>query len=121
MNVLDAINIVCSILAGLCICIPMLAKLIAATREAVRAKNWPEVVAMVFRYMTLAEELFETGESRKIWVMKMLNSSAAEVNYTITDADWAHISEMIDNACTMAHMINAGHSGDAAEPETAEE
>ena len=44
-----------------------------------------------------AEEKFSDGATRKEWVMAMIRTSAANINYDLDDAALAKISALIDD------------------------
>lgn len=103
MNVWDVIASIC---AGLAVCIPLVVKLVETVRESVKKGNWNKIVGMVAKLMAEAETLLETGAGRKEWVMEMIRKNAAELEYDLTEADWAKISDMIDALCEMAKTVN---------------
>lgn len=103
MNVWE---IIASICAGLAVCIPLVAKLVETVRESVKKGNWNKIVGMVAKYMAEAETLLSIGADRKAWVMEMIRTNAAQLEYDLTEADWAKISDMIDALCAMAKTVN---------------
>lgn len=103
MNVWE---IIASICAGLAVCIPLVVKLVQVVREAVEKGNWDKIVGMVARYMAEAEKLLEDGAARKDWVLAMVRKNAVELDYELTDSDWAKIGNMIDTLCSMAKTVN---------------
>lgn len=103
MNVWE---VIVSILTGLSICIPLVIKLVQVTREAVQKGKWSQLIKMIAEYMTEAEKNFETGAERKEWVMSMIRVSTDQIEYPISVSEWGKISEMIDDLCDMARIVN---------------
>ena len=104
-------EVIASICAGMAVCIPLAVKLAQYVREAVRAKNYPALVALVTDLMRQAETMLEKGSERKTWVLKMVEASARTVNF---DIDLNIAGDMIDALCEMARTVN-GPEGAAAE------
>lgn len=100
---MEWLKLIISILAGLAAAIPLVIKLIEYVQKAIKEKNWGIVLNMVINYMEIAESKFETGAERKEWVLAMVEASAKTVNY---DIDLAIISNLIDNLCSMAKVVN---------------
>lgn len=94
-------------LAGLVVCIPIVAELVMRVREAVQEKNWASLLKIVMSLMCEAEHSFATGASRKAFVMAQLAGAAAACNYDLTDEAREKISDMIDAMCSMAKTVNA--------------
>jgi hypothetical protein len=103
---------IASILTGLIICVPLVIKLVQVTREAVKKGSWNQLVALIAGYMEEAEKRFSDGATRKEWVMGMIRVSAKKIDYPLTDDDWVKISDMIDNLCEMAHVVNGPKEAD---------
>ncbi len=100
-------NMIAGILSGLIVCVPLVIKLVQVTKEAIRKGNWNKLVGMVAEYMVKAEEKIEDGATRKEWVLGMIRTSAKQIDYDLTDAEWDKISTMIDQLCDMARTVNA--------------
>lgn len=98
------VNIVVSILSGLCVCVPLVVKLVSVVEQCVREKNWNELLNMVMTFMTEAESMFQTGEERKSYVLIAVKASADSINY---DIDMDVVSDMIDNLCALSKQVNA--------------
>lgn len=98
-------ELVVSILAGLAAAIPLVIKLVEYVRKAVKEKNWNIVLELVMKYMATAETKFETGAERKEWVLAMVLESAETINY---DIDLVVISNMIDSICDVTKVVNTG-------------
>ena len=97
-------EILIEILSGLIIAIPLVAKLVEYVEKATREKNWNDLLKLVTNLMQEAEGKFETGADRKSWVMMAVKASADTIDY---DIDLERVSELIDNLCGMAKVVNA--------------
>ncbi len=106
---MDAVNwaqLIIAILGGIATAIPLIIKLVSVVQSAIREKNWNQLVKMTMDYMTQAEKNFESGAERKEWVMSMVKTSAATINYTLTDEDIIKLSDLIDAICSASKIIN---------------
>ena len=101
------VEIVVSILSGLAVCIPLVVKLVNTVREAVKEKNWSQIVTIVLDLMKQAETLFAEGAARKAWVMAGVESAARSINYNYDEAAKQKVSDMIDAICATAKIVNA--------------
>ena len=97
------IQTIASILAGLAVCIPLVAKLVQAVQQAVKEKNWTVLMKMTMDLMAEAEKKFTVGADKKEWVMSMIEASAATINF---DIDYNAVSDMIDSMCDMSRIVN---------------
>lgn len=97
------IQLAISVLSGILIMIPLVAKLVEYVKKAVKEKNWGDVLGMVMKYMAEAEEKFDNGADRKEWVLAMIKASADTVNY---DIDIGRISKLIDDLCDLTKVVN---------------
>lgn len=97
---------VVAVLAGLASVIPLVIQLIKYVKQAVKEKNWAQVMNKVIDLMEVAETKFKEGAERKEWVMAMLKASADSINY---DIDYDAVSKMIDTLCDMSKIINPAH------------
>lgn len=115
---MDWVKLVIDILAGLAIVIPLVIKLIEYVKVATKEKNWNALLKMTINYMKTAETKFADGATRKEWVLAMVKTSAATINYDLDDVSLAKISELIDSICDAADIINSqvvseeAHDGD---------
>ena len=107
-------NLIAGILSGLIVCVPLVIKLVQVTKEPIRKGNWNKLVSMVADFMAQAEMKIEDNATRKEWVLGMVRTSANQIDYDLTDAEWEKISNMIDQLCTMARTVNAEAKGGAA-------
>ena len=97
-----------SLLAGMCVCVPLVIELVAKVREAIEARNWAPLMKIVAELMTEAEKLYTDGASRKEYVMKQAEVAARLVNFTWDEDAQNKVSEMIDALCEMAKTVNSG-------------
>lgn len=105
-NAMYWVELIAAILGGLAVCIPVVARLVAAVQTAVKEKNWPQIVDIVLTLMTDAEDLFADGAARKAWVMQKVEQAAKSVNYDYDDAARQKVSDMIDKICDAAKVVN---------------
>ncbi len=108
------VNIVVSILSGLCVCVPLVVKLVSVVEQCVREKNWNELVSLIIQFMNEAESLFSSGEERKNYVMIAIKASADTIDY---DIDMDIVSNMIDDLCAMSKIVNAPKEVEEAKAE----
>ena len=106
------VEIVVSILSGLAVCIPLVVKLVNTVREAVKEKNWSQIVTIVLDLMKQAETLFAEGAARKAWVMAGVESAAKSINYNYDEVAKQKVSDMIDAICATAKIVNAEEVSD---------
>lgn len=92
-----------AIISGLAAAIPLIVQLIKYVKQAIKEKNWAQVLEKVIKLMETAETKFEEGAERKEWVLAMLKASADSINF---DIDYDAISKMIDTLCDMSNVIN---------------
>lgn len=104
---MDWIKFVVDLLAGLAVAIPLVIKLIEYVKIATKEKNWNELLKMTIEYMKTAETKFSDGATRKEWVLAMVKTSAATINYDLDDVSLAKISDLIDSICDAADIINS--------------
>ncbi len=96
-------GIILSILAGIATAIPLIVKLVACVKEAVREKNWGKMLRLVMSLMEDAEGMFEDGADRKEWVLKALDNLSDTIDY---DMDMDAVGAMIDALCAMSKIVN---------------
>ena len=101
------LEIVINILSGLAICIPLVAKLVQTIYNHAKEKNWIVIVELVLQLMKEAETMYSKGEERKEFVMRMLEASAKQMNFTYDEEARAKVSAMIDSICDASKVINA--------------
>jgi len=105
-------KLILSNMTGIAAIITLVISLVKYVKQAIKEKNWPEVVKMVSDYMAQAEGMFENGADRKQWVMAMVQVSADRVKYNI---DLKEIGQLIDDLCAMSKVVNGEKKEDGAE------
>lgn len=103
---MDWVKMIIDFLAGLAIVIPLVMKLADTIKMSTKEKNWNTLLKMTIDYMKTAETKFADGATRKEWVMAMVQTSAATINYDLDDVSLAKISDLIDSICSAADIIN---------------
>jgi hypothetical protein len=103
---MDWLNVVVSILSGLCVCIPLVYKLVMTVTSYIKEKNWNQIIMITTEYMVTAETMFSTGAEKKSWVIEMLKTSSKVSNFDLTEENLLKISELIDNMCALSKKIN---------------
>lgn len=104
---MDWVKLVVDVLAGLAVVIPLVIKLVEYVQVATKEKNWNALLKMTIDYMKTAETKFSDGATRKEWVLAMVKTSAATINYNLDDVSLAKISDLIDSICDAADIINS--------------
>lgn len=107
MTNVEWVNVIVSILSGLAVAIPLVCKLVEYVKKAIEEKNWGQLITLIMGYMEEAEEKFATGAEKKEWVMGMVESTAATINYPI---DMEVVSALIDQLCSMSKVVNGKES-----------
>ena len=97
------IQAIISILSGLAVVIPLIAKLIKFVEANTKEKNWNKMLELVMNLMADAEEKFSKGSEKKEWVMGQLEAMASTLNY---DIEWDKVSDMIDKICDVSKELN---------------
>lgn len=100
---MDWLNYIISILSGLAVAVPLIVKLIEYVQKSIKEKNWNKLLELTISLMKEAEGKFDTGATKKEWVLAMVKSSANSINY---DVDVDAVGELIDNLCSMSKVIN---------------
>jgi len=96
-------EIIIEILKTLIIIIPLVVGLVKYIRQAIREKNWQQLIGLVMNLMAEAEGKFDNGADRKQWVLSMIEASAKTINYPI---DLEQIGALIDDLCKMSKKVN---------------
>ena len=104
MNAVDWVEFIVAVLSGLCVCIPLVYKVVELVQKNAKEKNWPAMLNIVMSYMEKAETMFEDGSDKKAWVLGALEASSDLVNYEI---DMDVVSAMIDQICATSKVVNA--------------
>ena len=105
-------KLIISNLTGIAASIALVISLVKYVKQAIKEKNWPQVVKMVSDYMEQAEDMFDSGADRKQWVMAMVQVSADSVKYNI---NMTEIGQLIDDLCAMSKVVNGEKKEDGAE------
>ena len=105
-------KLIISNLTGIAAIIALVISLVKYVKQAIKEKNWPQVVKMVSDYMEQAEDMFDSGADRKQWVMAMVQVSADSVKYNI---NMTEIGQLIDDLCAMSKVMNGEKKEDGAE------
>lgn len=103
MNWLEILKFIAAIASGLAAAIPLVLQLTKYIKQAVKEKNWSQVLQKVMSLMETAETKFSEGTERKEWVIAMLKAGSDGINY---DINYDAIGEMIDQLCDMSKIIN---------------
>lgn len=103
MSTEQIISLIVAVLSGLAACIPLAVKLVQYVQKAVQEKNWGQLLGLVVDLMEEAEQKFDTGATRKEWVMAMVQTSAEYIAYPI---DTQALSDLIDGLIDMTNNIN---------------
>ena len=105
-------KLILSNLTGIAAIIALVVSLVKYVKQAIKERNWPQVVKMVSDYMVVAEEKFDNGADRKQWVMAMVQVSAETVKYNI---NMAEIGQLIDDLCKMSKVVNGDKTEEGVE------
>ena len=97
-------EILVKIFAGLVVMIPLVVELVKYVKQAGQSKNWTDLMTLVINLMEEAEDKFDEGADRKMWVMSMISASAKTINYPV---DLEQVSAWIDALCDMSKIVNA--------------
>lgn len=109
---MEWVKLILSNLTGIAAVIALVISLVKYVKEAIKERNWPQVVKMVSDYMAVAEEKFDNGADRKQWVMAMVQVSAETVKYNI---NMAEIGQLIDDLCKMSKVVNGDKTEEGVE------
>ena len=80
------INAIIAILSGLVAAIPLVIQLVKYVKEAIRGKNYSNVMALVMNLMAEAEEKYSEGAQKKEYVLGSLHAIEKTLNFDIDDA-----------------------------------
>lgn len=104
MSTEQIISLIVSVLTGLATAIPLVIKLVQYVQKATQEKNWGNLLGLLIELMEQAEQMFDTGATRKEWVMAMAQTSAEYIAYPL---DTAALSTLIDELVAMTKNVNA--------------
>lgn len=109
---MEWVKLILSNLPGIVAIIALVISLVKYVKEAIKERNWPQVVKMVLDYMAVAEDKFDNGADRKQWVMAMVQVSAEAVKYNI---NMTEIGQLIDDFCKMSKVVNGDKTEEGME------
>ena len=107
---MSTLDIILSILIGICIIIPILIRLIKVLNESASKKEWKTIIELISKFCSEAEGLFDVGSEKKEYVVKMITSVADGVGLKLSDNDILYISNMIDALIEMTKKVNVSTS-----------
>lgn len=96
-------EILISVLTGIAACIPLVVELVKYVKQAIREKNWGDLVALVTNLMKEAETKFDNGVERREWVLMAVKASADTIDY---DVDLTVVGDLIDSLCALTKVVN---------------
>lgn len=105
-------KLILSNLTSIAAIIALVISLVKYVKEAIKERNWPQVVKMVSEYMAQAEDMFSNGADRKQWVMAMVQVSAEAVKYNV---NMTEIGQLIDDLCAMSKVVNGDKTEEGVE------
>ena len=73
---MEWVDYVVAILSGLAATIPLVVQLIKYVKQAVKERNWAQVLEKVISLMETAETKFKEGAERKEWVLAVSDRRA---------------------------------------------
>lgn len=103
MSTEQIVSLIVAVLTGLATAIPLVIKLIQYVKEATQEKNWGNLLGLLIELMEQAEQMFDTGATRKEWVMAMAQTSAEYIAYPL---DTSALSTLIDELVAMTKNVN---------------
>ena len=98
------ITLIVAVLTGLATAIPLVIKLVQYVKKAVQEKNWGNLLGVLIDLMEQAESMFDSGATRKEWVMAMAQTSAEYIAYPV---ETAALSALIDEFVSMTKNVHA--------------
>lgn len=104
MTTEQIVSLIVAVLTGLATAIPLVIKLVQYVQKATQEKNWGNLLGLLIELMEQAEQMFDTGATRKEWVMAMAQTSAEYIAYPL---DTAALSTLIDELVAMTKNVNA--------------
>ncbi len=102
---MDWVNLICQILSGLVVLIPLVYKLIDYVIKAGKEKNWQAYMKLLYEYIMEAESKFTSGADKKDWVMGLAEASGRAIGYEL---DKEELSKLIDGIIAMTKKVNTG-------------
>lgn len=104
MTTEQIVSLIVAVLTGLATAIPLVIKLVQYVQKATQEKNWGNLLGLLIELMEQAEQMFDTGSTRKEWVMAMAQTSAEYIAYPL---DTAALSTLIDELVAMTKNVNS--------------
>lgn len=100
------LQLIVEILSSLAIIIPLGITLYKKIKELISERNWPKLVGMVAVYMAEAEEKLIEGADKKQFVLAMIQTTAAQLGYNLTEEKLQELGDLIDDLCAMSKEVN---------------
>lgn len=99
----DWVNLVVAVLTGLATAIPLVIQLVKYVRQAIKEKNWQDLLDLITNLMKEAEGKFDNGADRREWVLTCVKATADTINY---DINMEVVGELIDSLTEMSKIVN---------------
>lgn len=103
MDIEQIVQIICAILTGMATAIPLAIKLAEYVKKAVRERSWRGLIELTLELMENAEMLFESGESRREYVIEAVGKTARAIDFEFDEQEFG---ELIDRICAMSKCVN---------------
>lgn len=100
---MDILELLIEILGGLVVIIPLVVKLVEYVKKSALEKNWNNLIRLLLNLIATAEEKFDNGADRKLWVIAMVQASANTINYPISEKE---LGDLIDNLVALTKKVN---------------
>ena len=91
------------ILAGLIVVVFIGMQLFAKIKPYLTNGQWYIPVIQAIQFMAIAEDKFDNGADRKVWVMETLKEAMTKLNI---ECNYEAISNMIDAICRLSKILN---------------
>lgn len=106
MDIRDWLELIVEFITGLAIIIPLVIELVKKTKEAIKEKNWSEIVKVAIDLMVSVEGKHRDGEEKKAWVLEGVRVASQSIDYNYDAIAEQKISDMIDAVCKASKSIN---------------
>lgn len=100
---MDLIKLLIELAVELAVVIPLVIELVKYVKASIKEKNWGKLLDLIMKNITTAEQMFDSGEDKKEWVIKMIEESADLINYPF---DEQMLSDLIDNIIEITKKVN---------------
>lgn len=100
---MDWVNLICQILSGLVVLIPLVYKLVEYVVKAGKEKNWQAYMKLLYEYIMEAESKFTSGADKKDWVMGLAEASGRAIGYELNSDE---LGKLIDGIIAMTKKVN---------------